>query len=159
MNICSPLAVLLLLAAVAWAPRHPGPLAQMAADCPARHPVPEIPDDFRPQVEDEMDAREIIISDPRHPARFRGGLLLVWFSEGTSLREMEQAIWAICGKVMGGVTFSRASLYVVNIPNEGSADALFSALETIRAVPQVHHALPEYIDPFISNRVGRPRGN
>lgn len=107
-------------------------------------PVPDSPPDSIP-----MSAWEAMYA-PRNmeppgvewPRPFPRNIVVVLFREETARVEKQRAIDTIQGVVVGGEPIGRGGFYYVRIPDDGTSQPLFRAIETLKSLPQVETASP-----------------
>lgn len=88
----------------------------------------------------------LTMGPPRLPAAFVRNIVAVRFEPEASPEERAAAVNAVGGAVVG---FSRLAdgdgFYFVQIPDDGTDEPLFAAIETLAAFPAVQWAGPEVI--------------
>lgn len=93
-----------------------------------------------------------VLSHPRLSGPYPRSLVLVGFQPGATREERQSAINTISGRVIGGL----GQDYVVVIPDSGTADPLWRAVDRIEGLPQVHHASPDIFTQGVGGAYLRP---
>jgi hypothetical protein len=74
-------------------------------------------------------------------------VIWVWFEYTATLSDRQRAIDGICGEVVGAVLYSGAGpnvgMYYVRVVDDGTDEALFAAIATLKRLPQVRIATPD----------------
>ena len=83
--------------------------------------------------------RNTVLSHPRLPGPYPRSVVLVAFHLAATGEERQSAIDRIGGGLVGGMGLD----YVVVIDDDGTAGPLWAAVDTLCALPQVHHASPD----------------
>lgn len=83
--------------------------------------------------------RSLVISHPRMSGPYPRSLVMVGFMPTATLEERLAAIDRVQGRLVGGMGLN----YLLVIEDDGTAGPLWAAVDTLCALPQVHHASPE----------------
>ena len=108
-------------------------------------PVPAVPPDSVPApVYDRLFADSNRISLlPRRSDRQPRNVILVAFRAGATSKQRRAALEAVCGRVVGGWRIGATDgYYVVEIKTDGSAAALWAAIDRLAAQSGVELAQP-----------------
>lgn len=93
-----------------------------------------------------------VLSHPRLSGPYPRSIVLVGFQQDATREERQSAVNMIGGSVIGGLGRD----YVVVIPDAGTAGPLWSAVDRLRALPQVHHASPDIFTQGVGGAYLRP---
>ncbi len=108
--------------------------------------VPLVPPDSEPQSLYDDSSRT---HDARWPGPpFMRDIVLLRFTQHATPRERQAAVEAVHGTVIGGYPFPRPpheGMYLIRLPRDPTNDRLFSAIATLKKLPQVDLAMPNQI--------------
>lgn len=77
---------------------------------------------------------------------FVRNIVVILFTPGATQAQRQEAIDLIAGQVVGGNrTMPTGGEYFIRIEDDGTAAALFRAIERLEALPQVEYAVPEQV--------------
>jgi hypothetical protein len=107
--------------------------------------VPALPPDSVPAaLWKQIHAPPNMISTaPQGAAPFPRDIIVVAFRQNATQAERQVPIEAIGGEVIGGEPVDRGGYYYVRIHRDGTAEALFQAIKTLKGFRQVEIASPE----------------
>lgn len=106
--------------------------------------VPPAPPDTVPASFDE-DA--VFVSDGSI-SHVSTNILAVYFANGATVAEKQEAVDLIAGRVIGGVAIGEEGLYYVQIEGDSTIATIDSIAAVLEALPMIDTAYPERILPL-----------
>jgi hypothetical protein len=105
--------------------------------------VPELP--VREVLTEVYARSNLVYEHPRSTGPYPSDLVVLLFREDASIADKRRVIERIGGEVVGGSPIGRGGFYYVRVVGDGTADALFEAMDLAASEPTVDLAGPDYL--------------